>query len=108
MLLLIGCLLLHQMTDQLAQVLDICYAAECGISKPIQENNSLRKGCQLVTGMMYSSPMSSDCELVAQELGKISEHLSKNFHSIKATGENYKFMPTICAVFIYIIKQCIT
>jgi len=79
--------------------IDSCNAAEYRISKPIQENNSLRKGCQLVTGMMCSFLRSSDCELVAQELSKISEHLSKNFHSIKATGENYKFIPTICSSF---------
>ena len=98
------------MTDQLAQVSVSYNAAKCGICncKPIKECNPLRKGCQLVTGMMCSFLMSSDCELVAQELSKISEHLSKNFHSIKATGENYKFTLTICTVLIYIIKQCIT
>ena len=96
------------MTDQLAQVSNSFNAVKCGIRKPIEECNSLRKECQIVTGMMYSSPMSSDCELVEQELSKISEHLSKNYHSIKATGENYEFIPTICTVLIYIIKQCIT
>ena len=96
------------MTDQLAQVSDSYNAVKCRICKPIEECNSLRKECQIVTGMMCSFLRSSDRELVAQELSKISEHLSKNFHSIKATGENYKFMPTISTVLIYIIKQCIT
>ena len=96
------------MTDQLAQVSDSYNAVKCGICKPIEECNSLRKECQLVTGMMCSFLISSDCELVAQELSKISEYLSKNFHSIKATGKNYKFTLTTCMVLIYIIKQCIT
>jgi len=57
--------------DQLAQVSDSYNAVKCGICKPIKECNSLRKECQIVTGMMCSFLMSSDCELVAQELDNI-------------------------------------
>jgi len=95
------------MTDQLAQVLESYNAAECGNSKLIQESNSLREGYQLATGMMCSFPMFSDCELVVQELNNISENLNNSlysFYSFNATCENYKFIPSICVVLIYIIK----
>ena len=58
----------------------------------------------MVTGMMCSFPTSSDCELVAQELNNISENLNSSLYSFNATCENYKFIPSICAALIYIIK----